>query len=416
MADASTETTVVKTPLQYLDKAMGACATWAWSGAPAEEGPITGLLEKITDLDTDKIAVIARTLGQTSTFNEVVREQISAMEVGERYEDITEPFNSIRDDAKSMVDQIDDGKIDMFERATNVWMKISRGDIAARFDKIRDTYLAVAKDTKTNIEREHIILEAYRDFRGALKQAEVRALEVLKIAEGRLDEAKAELAKAAEAVEASPATTRPSAPSWSWPATRSCASMQAEDSRYQIAKDLADNLTVGYNTSEVIMARLMQTTSAKERVYQQAVSFFSTNESVLTALKASFTGMFGLHESTETLERMKEGVSKSIEVLAEIGGKVQEAALKAGYGPTVRADAVKKLVDSVVNFQERSGEIIKEMRTLATKNSEEIREAVEDGKQRHGQARRGRERARSQWLTPSRLRRRPRRRPRSSTT
>ena len=46
------------------------------------------------------------------------------------------------------------------------------------------------------------------------------------------------------------------------------------------------------------MARLQQTTNAKERVYQQSITFFSTNESVLTALKASFTGMFGLHEST----------------------------------------------------------------------------------------------------------------------
>ena len=105
--------------------------------------------------------------------------------------------------------------------------------------------------------------------------------------------------------------------------------VQSEDGRYQIAKDLADNLTIGYNTSEVVMARLTQTTSAKERVYQQAVSFFTTNESVLTALKASFTGMFGLHESTETLNRMKEGVSQSIEVLAEIGGKIQEEAIKA---------------------------------------------------------------------------------------
>ena len=56
----------------------------------------------------------------------------------------------------------------------------------ARFDKIHDTYLAVSKDTKNNIDREHIILEAYMDFRGALKQAEVSALEVLKIAEGKL--------------------------------------------------------------------------------------------------------------------------------------------------------------------------------------------------------------------------------------
>ena len=114
----------------------------------------------------------------------------------------------------------------------------------------------------------------------------------------------------------------------------------------------------------------------------QAVAFFSTNEAVLTALKASFTGLFGLHESTKTLEAMKEGISESLETISEIGEAVQEAAIKAGYGPTVRAEAVKKLVTSVVNFQIRSREIIEEMRILATRNSEEIREAVEDGKRR----------------------------------
>ena len=93
------------------------------------------------------------------------------------------------------------------------------------------------------------------------------------------------------------------------------------------------------------MARLMQTTSAKERVYQQSVSFFSTNESVLTALSASFTGMHGLHESTQTLNKMKEGINQSLETLSEIGGKIQEEALKAGYGPTIRAESVKKLVE-----------------------------------------------------------------------
>jgi hypothetical protein len=317
-----------------------------------------------------------------SVFNEVVREQISEMSIGQRYEEITNQFNSIRDDAKGMVDQISDGKIDMFERATNAWMKIARGDVSTRFDKIRDTYLSVAKDTKDNIQREHIILEAYMDFRGALKQAEVSALEVLKIAEGRLDKAKAELAAAGEAVKNYAGEDPAERARTELFRDEKLRAMQSEDGRYQVAKDLADNLTIGYNTSEVIMARLTQTTSAKERVYQQAVSFFTTNESVLTALKASFTGMFGLHESTEALNRMKEGVSQSIEVLSEIGGKIQEEALKAGYGPTIRADAVKKLVDSVVTFQERSGEIIAEMRTLATKNSEEIREAVEEGKKR----------------------------------
>jgi hypothetical protein len=373
---------IVKTPMQYLDRAMNALRDIGLQPAGTEDAPVVGLLQKISDLSPDKIAIITRTLGQMSAFNEVVREQITEISIGERYEAITKGFDSIRDDAKRMVDQISDGKLDVFERATNAWMKISRGDIAVRFDGIRDTYLEVARDTKLNIEREHVILEAYRDFRGALKQAEVLALEVLKTAEEKLEAAKATLATASDAVAGFTANDPAGRAQLELVRDEHLRVMQNEEGRYQIAKDLADNLTIGYNTSEVIMARLMQTTTAKERVYQQSVSFFSTNESVLTALKASFTGLFGLHESTETLNQMKEGVSKSIEVLAEIGGKVQEEALKAGYGPTIRADAVKKLVDSVVNFQERSTEIIAEMRKLSTANSTEIRDAVEDGKRR----------------------------------
>jgi hypothetical protein len=56
--------------------------------------------------------------------------------------------------------------------------------------------------------------------------------------------------------------------------------------------------------------------------------------------------------------------------------------VRSGYGPTIRADAVKKLVDSVVKFQEHSTAIIVEMRKLSTQNSAEIRDAVEEGKKR----------------------------------
>ena len=123
---------------------------------------------------------------RAEVFNEVVREQTSKMEVGERYQAITEGFNSIRDDSKRLVDQVSDGKLDILERGTNMWMKIARGDIADRFDKIRGTYLDVTKETKNQIEREAKILDAYRDYRGALKHAEVMALEVLKKADEKL--------------------------------------------------------------------------------------------------------------------------------------------------------------------------------------------------------------------------------------
>ena len=373
---------VVRTPMQYLDRALTTLRDMGIVPAKGEDAPINALLQQISDLDQERIAVIARTLNQAQNFNEIVREHVSAMVVGDRYRQITEGFNSIRDDAKAMVDQISDGKVSMWERATNSWMKLTRGDIADRFDKIRSTYLAVTKETKNQIQREAAILEAYRDFRGALKQAEVMALEVLKKGEWKLDEAKKKLNEAANAVATFAGTEPAERAKLELIRDEVLRQTQDEDKRYQIAKDLSDNLTIGYNTSEVIMARLMQTTNAKERVYSQAVAFFSTNDTVLTALKASFTGMFGLHESTETVNAMKEGVSKSIEVLSEIGDKVQEAAVRAGYGPTIRADAVKKLVDSVVNFQEKSRTIIEEMRKLATQNSAEIRDAVEDGKRR----------------------------------
>jgi hypothetical protein len=373
---------IVKTPLQYLDKASSALREMGLMPEKIDPAPINALLEKISDLDKDKIALIARTLGQAEIFNEVVREQTSRMEIGERYQKITEGFNSIRDDSKRLVDQVSDGKIDILERGTNMWMKIARGDIADRFDSIRKTYLDVTRETKNQIEREAKILDAYRDYRGALKHAEVMALEVLKQAEGKLATARDTLKTATEKVAGFAGSDPAERAKLELARDEELRRTQDEDKRYQIAKDLSDNLTISYNTSEVIMARLMQTTSAKERVYGQAVSFFSTNDSVLTALKASFTGMFGLHESTKTLDAMKEGMSKSLETLSEIGDTVPEAAVRSGYGPTIRADAAKKLVESVVTYQERSTEIIAEMRKLSTQNSAEIREAVEEGKKR----------------------------------
>ncbi len=370
------------TPMQYLDQAMMRLRDLGLVPEQTEDAPVIALINQISDLSEEKTLAIARTLNQASLFNEVVREQISAMNIGERYEDITNSFNSIREDAKVMVDQIEDGRIDTFERVSNVWMKVTRGDIPQRFEKIKQIYLEVARDSNDQIKREHIILDAYRDFRGALKQSEVLALEVLETAQSVLDQKKASLSEAMQAVENASGNDAAARARLEMTRDEKLRAVQDEDRRYQIAKDLSDNLTVSYNTSEVIMARLMQTTNTKERVYQQAVSFFGTNENVFTALSASFTGLFGLHESTQTLEAMKDGVSKSLEDLGELGGKVQEAALRAGYGPTIRAESVKKLVDSVADFQQRSLGIISEMRDLSTRNAEDIRIAVEQGKTR----------------------------------
>jgi len=369
-------------PLNYLDKALNRLRDLGLMPAKTDEAPVVALIKQISDLDEEKALAIARTLNNVTVFNEVVREQISAMKVGQRYEKIVNSFNSIRDDARNMVTQLDDGKIDTRERLGNFWMKITRGDIPSRFEKIKDTFQEVTVDSKDQIQREQTILEAYRDFRTALKEAQVMALQLLKKAEAGLAGAKARLDEASKALETNTNTDQEAVARLELARDQRLRELQDEDKRYQVAKDLAENLSVSYNTTEVIMARLVQSNEVKERVYSQAVTFFSTNETVFTALNASFTSLQGLHESTRTLEAMKEGVNQSLETLADVGGKVQEDALKAGYGPTLKAESVKKLVDAVVNYQDKSRALIAELRDLSTKNEQEISAAVEVGKRR----------------------------------
>ncbi|NLV25390.1 MAG: cell surface protein [Deltaproteobacteria bacterium] len=370
------------TPLNFLDKALNQLRDLGLMPAKTDEAPIVAIIRQISEFDEERAVAVARTLNHFTVFNEVVREQITGMKVGERYEEITNAFNSIRDDAKMMVGQLDDGKISSLEKMQNMWMKVTRGDIPGRFRDIKKVYLDVAHDTKDQIEREIKILESYCDFRSALKEAQVMAYNILKKAESAVAGAKERLEAAANELAAFTGDDQETLAKLELARDQRLRELQEMDKRYQISKDLAENLSVSYNTTEVIMARLVQSTEVKERVYSQAITFFSTNETVFTALNASFTSLQGLHESTKTLEAMKEGINKSMETLAEVGGQVQEAALRAGYGPTLKAESVKKLLDAVLQFQEKSRHIIQEMRELSTRNEEEIRVAIEAGKRR----------------------------------
>lgn len=386
MADVTTERPA---PLKQLDKALGALRALGLVKAAPAEAPVVALLDRIAPLDPDAVAAVARTLAQATLFNEVVRDQLGGLEMGERYRAIAEAFDSIRDDAKRMVEQVADGRLSGSERLSNLWMKVTRGDVPARFDKIKRTFVAVTGDAREQVERERRILDAYGDFRGALKEAEILGFRLLDKAGKALDASKAALGRAAAALERGAPTGPTPTPKEAEARARleltrdtALRALQDEDQRYQIAKDVAENLSVGYHTSEVVMGRLHQITDAKERVYRQAVTFFGTNETVLTALSASFSGLHGLHESTQTVEAMKKGVAQSLETLGDEGTQVQEAALRAGYGPTIRAESVRRLVDAVVAYQERSRAIVAEMRALAAKNEEEVRAAVEDGRRR----------------------------------
>jgi len=366
-----------------LDRAVMALRDMGLVPATAAgEQPIVKLLSRIEGVDAVRVGSIARTLSQQSWFNEVVRNHIAEMTVGERFGKIAGDFDSVITDLKMLTEQLADGRIDLSERIALMAMKLTRGDIGDRFDRISSTYKTVMKDTAVQVDRERAIVAAYADFRIALKEAEIAALEVSKTAETSLDAARSALETAAAELQAHAGGEAADRARLEMERDARLADVQAADDVYQIAKDLADNLSIGVNTADVVMARARQATEVKDRVYKQGVSFFATNEIVLTGLKVSFTGLKGLHEATQSVEAMKAGVSKGLEALAGTGDKILEQGLRTGYGATTKAESVRKLVDSVVGFQERQIAIIAEERDLSTRNSAEIRDAVEAGRRR----------------------------------
>lgn len=372
--------------LIYLDKAVGRLKEFNLFSTQSDPVPVISLINKIQGVDSDKAILIARVLQQASFFNEVVRENIDSQTMSDRYAQITKSFDSIRDDAKTMVVQLEDGKLSLTEKASNYWMTVSRGTISDRFAKIKSLYENVAKDSLVQIEKETAILEAYKDFRVALKEAEILALEVLDMAKTKWDGSLSKVENCRQEISALSAEVSAADKSRK-DLELDLAIRQAKEDEgvYQIAKDLADNLKVSYHTGEVVMARLEQTSNVKQRVYQQSVAFFSTNETVLSALNASFTSLAGLHESTQTLEAMKSGINKSLEDLGSLGNDIQLQGLKAGYGPTIAAQSVQKLVDSVIAFQEQSIQTVAEMRQLSTENAQSIEKAVREGQDKFAQ-------------------------------
>ncbi|WP_338924748.1 hypothetical protein V0M98_34580 (plasmid) [Pseudomonas silesiensis] len=371
---------------KYLDKAMVVYNQMGLATAK-EELPVQRLISKIAVFGEDQALTISSVLAQQGSFNEMARNQISGMEIAERYEGISANFNSIRTDSKRQLSISERGSITIVERCQNGWMNVSRGSIPKRFDKIKSLYTAVSNSMGDQIEREHRVIEAYGDYRFAMKAAETEAQILLANAEVKLNEAKAAL-EAAQAAVVTPAEG-------ATPAEISALELARDekirehsdmDDKYQVAKDMADQLSTGYNASEFVFARLAQTNKVKSRLYDQTVAFFATNEIVFTGITAATTANAGLVEGTRTINSMKDGINQSLIDLAELGNKSLEEGLRAGYGSTISANSMKILVDAVVGFQESSVKLIGELRTEATENSKEVARIAEDGKRRFAES------------------------------
>jgi hypothetical protein len=365
----------------YLDRALGVLDDLGISHRKDVPQELVRLLDEVKGIDEPKVVAIADTIQHMSTFNALVRDNVENINVGNRYLAITEMFDSVREDSKTLINQLQDGKIGLGEKVQNLWMRMRRGTPSDRFEKIVDVYQDVSQETKNQLVREQKIMDGYIDFRFALKEAEIAARDLLEKFTPQLDAAKKGLTDAQKAVDK--LKTDDSARS-RLELVRDEARFAYEkaDRTYQLLKDVAENLSIGYDVGETLITKLKQTHDVKDRVYRRAVTFFTTNEHVFTILGTVYTSQHGLHEATQATEAMKKGVNKGLEDVAELGKELERAALKAGYGSTIDPASVQKLVDAIATFQIESLNTIAELRKESEQNAKEIRRVVEDGKKR----------------------------------
>ncbi|MCA9234396.1 MAG: hypothetical protein KDA44_02945 [Planctomycetales bacterium] len=385
---AQTQTESAPAPTQskskgYLDKAVDVLEKFGLKAGEAPQAELIRLLEEVRHVDEAKALAIANTIKYMSTFNQLVRDNVENINVGNRYLQISQMFDSIREDSKNLIHQLEDGKIGFTEKMANLWMKLRRGTPSARFEDIVEVYKDVCKDTKDQLVREQTIMDAYIDFRFALKEAEILGRELLEAQLPHLDKAKQELADAQKAVDEYTGGDESQQSRLELARDEANSNFLKEDRTYQLLKDIAENLSIGYDVGETLVTKLKQTHDVKDQVYRRAVTFFTTNEHVFTILGTVYTSQQGLHEATQSTEALKEGVNKSLEDVADLGRELERAALKAGYGSTVSPESLEKLVTAISDYQVESLQMIAELRKESEENAKQIRKVVEAGKKRY---------------------------------
>lgn len=375
---------VVANAPKYMNSAIEKIKELGLSLVEPDSSLVAPLVSKLAELDNTKALVIGRTLTYQGVFAEMADKNISAMTYGSRFEEITESFNSIVDDMKRMVGQAERNGVSLGERFGNLYMKVSRGDVAYRFDKVQSVFKDVMKDSLDQARREEKILSAYVDYRGALKEASVLTFDLMKLAEDQWNVAKDATVKANDAVVAASSAEPAERARLELARDEAKLAEDAAEARWQSTKRISENLETSYNVADMTFKRLEQIIRSKNEVVDEGNAFFSTNQIVFTALKVTVTGYIGLHEATQSVNAMKEGRAKAINAIADSGDKLLEAATTAAYTSTdnATAAAMKNLIEKTVAWQVREKELIAAARKQSAENTAQIAKDAEEGRQR----------------------------------
>src|SRR5690606_4614069 len=251
--------------LQYLDKAVSRVTPFGITDK-AESLPVQNLIARVAHFGSDEAKAIAFVLARQGLFNELARSEMAGMDVANRHEKMAAEFNTIREDAGVRLKYAEAGKVTPLQNLHIRWRDFRRGTIPQRFNNIKKTYLAVSEALDGQLKRESAILEAYADYRFAMKDAETQAHSMLEKATAFLESAKLELANAQKELDEKTASgvSGKELSQLEMVRDEKTRAFTVADEQYQVTKDLADQLRVAYHASEFVFARLKQVNNVKK--------------------------------------------------------------------------------------------------------------------------------------------------------
>jgi len=343
--------------------------------------PAVSLAGELQGIDADRATRLARVFQAEADFNELAREQTTGMVVGDAHTKIARNFDSIIEDTKAIYNHLhDDGKIDMWEKLDIARRTlIHGGSIPSRFKSVRELYLDTTKRCQQQLEHEQTIIDAYNAFRAAYGEGMVDALELQKTCLANVNDVKA---KSQTVIAAWEAITDPiEKAKKNLDKNQAVDDVEAADRKYQVATNLVNDMRVGQGAGDAVVEKLKQTHKAKIAVQDRAITFFGTNEHVITALCVALQSEKGLNERTQTLEELQRGTEKAMDVLAEIGTKVDKQAIEKAYGESLNPEVVGRLVDAMVNYQKEVIELTAAARAKAEETSKAIVARVQAGQE-----------------------------------
>jgi hypothetical protein len=343
--------------------------------------PMVSVIEEIKDAGEDEAMYLARLVNEGQAFERFVTENIDGLAIGNVYKDIAANYASIRADAKEAVEHAASGNEGFLDKITSFFKESTKGTVAERFAEIVETFLSANEKLKTQVKKETQVLDAYKLFRLAQGQGVVVALEFKRKHEELLEAAKEAEVAAQAAVDASTGTD-----------VEKAALMAARDAAIderkkrtkfaQSAKDIAEDVSNAHNVSDLIMKEAENTIENKDRVYKRGVSFITMNQSTIAAFSMSYTAKIGLADGVNALEAMTGGMNDSLNDLADISGKVNERAIKAGYGTTIDPNAVERFAAALIGEMEQSAPLVEKYRGESEQASNRIADIVEQTRKR----------------------------------